>query len=80
MDFRKIIFFYPISLQNENYKSVKEAAGMKARKFLECKNTGQPSITITYTGNLPEKERLTKAKEFSMKARLKAGRRRDAAY
>lgn len=28
MDFRKIIFFYPISLQNENYKSVKEAAGM----------------------------------------------------
>lgn len=53
---------------------------MKARKFLECKNNGQPSITITYTGNLQEKERLTKAKEFSMKARLKAGRRRDAAY
>ena len=53
---------------------------MKKRKFSEWKKSGQLSITITYTGNLPEKERLTKAKEFSMKARLKAGRRRDAAY
>lgn len=51
---------------------------MKARKFSECKKNGQ--LSIIYTGNLPEKERLTKAKEFSMKARLKAGRRRDAAY
>ena len=56
----------------------KEAAGMKARKFSECKKNGQ--LSIIYTGNLPEKERLTKAKEFSMKDRLKAGRRRDAAY
>lgn len=53
---------------------------MKARKFSECKKDGQPSITITYTGNLPEKERLAKAKEFSMKARLRVGRRRDATY
>lgn len=53
---------------------------MKKRKFSECKNNGQPSITITYTGNLHKKERLTKAKEFSMKVRLRAGRRRDAAY
>ena len=42
MDFRKIIFFYPISLQNENYKSVKEAAGVEivihkeeSRNFLQ---------------------------------------------
>ena len=42
MDFRKIIFFYPISLQNENYKSVKEEAGVEivihkeeSRNFLQ---------------------------------------------
>ena len=58
----------------------KEAAGMKARKFSECKNNGQPSITITYTGNLPQKERLTKAKDFSMKVRLRAEKIRGATY
>lgn len=53
---------------------------MKARNFSQCKNDGQPSITITYTGNLPKKERLTKAKEFSMKVRLRAERRQGATY
>lgn len=53
---------------------------MKKRKFLECKKDGQPSITITYTGNLPKKERLTKAKEFSMKVRLRAEKIWGATY
>ena len=53
---------------------------MKARKFSECKNNGQPSITITYTGNLPQKERLTKAKDFSMKVRPRAEKIRGATY
>mgnify|MGYP000434767063 FL=1 len=52
----------------------------KKFSFSKCKEDGQPPITITYTGNLPEKERLTMAKEFSIKARLRAERKRDAAY
>ena len=46
---------------------------MKKRRFSECKKDGQPFII--YTGNFPEKERLIKVKEFSMKARLREGRR-----
>lgn len=53
---------------------------MKKRKLSECKKGGQLSISITYTGNLPEKERLTRADEFSTKVRLRAGRRWDATY
>ena len=53
---------------------------MKKRKFSECKKSGQLSISITYTGNLPEKERLTMAEEFSTKVRLRAERRRSATY
>ena len=53
---------------------------MKKRKLSECKKGGQLSISITYTGNFPEKERLTMADEFSMKVRLRAERRRGATY
>ena len=53
---------------------------MKKRKFSECKKSGQLSISITYTGNLPEKERLTMAEGFSTKVRLRAERRRSATY